>query len=92
MYMYICIYIYISISHVDRRVDLAVLQRAVDVDLPLGDVSRQVGDRVGDVVVGHRQNRELRDGAAAPLRKRKQTRGFTLKRKERRLTRGMATT
>lgn len=34
---------------VDGRVDAAVVQRAVDKDLALGDVARQVGDGVGNV-------------------------------------------
>ncbi|KAG6547480.1 hypothetical protein Mapa_010928 [Marchantia paleacea] len=54
-------------QHVDGRVDLPVLQIAVDVDLPLGDVPRQVGDGVRDVVVGHGQDGDLRDGALAAL-------------------------
>ena len=54
-------------QHVDGRVDLRVVQRAVDVDLALGDVARQVGDRVRDVVVGHREDGELRDGTGAAL-------------------------
>ena len=33
----------------DGRVDLLVVQLAVDEDLALGDVARQVGDRVRDV-------------------------------------------
>ena len=35
----------------DGRVDLLVVQRPVDRDLALGDVTRQVGNRVGDVCV-----------------------------------------
>mmetsp|Transcript_3162 Transcript_3162/g.11039 ORF Transcript_3162/g.11039 Transcript_3162/m.11039 type:complete len:248 (-) Transcript_3162:856-1599(-) len=54
-------------QHVDRRVDLAVVDLAVHVHLALRNVSRQIGDRVRDVVVGHRQNGDLRDGAAAAL-------------------------
>lgn len=35
-------------------------------DLPLGDVAREVGDGVRDVVVGHGEDGQLRDGAVAP--------------------------
>ena len=34
---------------VDRRVDLLVVELPVDEDLPLGDVARQIGDRMRDV-------------------------------------------
>ena len=36
-------------QHVDGRVDLPVVQLAVHVDLTLGDVASQIGDRMGDV-------------------------------------------
>ena len=52
---------------VDRRVDAAAEEVAREDDLPLGDVAGQVGDRVGDVVVGHGQDRDLGDRAAPPL-------------------------
>ena len=54
-------------QHVDRRVDLPVVQLPVDVDLALGNVARQVGDGVRDVVVGHGEDGELRDRARAAL-------------------------
>ena len=54
-------------QHVDGRVDLRVVQRAVHVDLALRDVARQVGDGVRDVVVGHRQDGELGDAAVGAL-------------------------
>ena len=44
-----------------------VVQLAVDVDLPLCDVPGEVWDGVGNVVVGHGQDGQLRDGALAPL-------------------------
>lgn len=47
---------------IDRRVDTAVVQLALDVDLALRDVASEIWDGVGDVVVRHGQNRELRDG------------------------------
>ena len=43
-------------QHVDRRVDLSVVQLTIYVDLALRDVSSQIGDGVSDVIVGHRQN------------------------------------
>mmetsp|Transcript_7110 Transcript_7110/g.17954 ORF Transcript_7110/g.17954 Transcript_7110/m.17954 type:complete len:561 (+) Transcript_7110:182-1864(+) len=54
-------------QHVDGRVDLPVVQRPVHEDLAFGDVAREVRDGVSDVVVGHGQDRELRDGAVAAL-------------------------
>ena len=35
--------------------------------LPLRDVARQVGDGVRDVIVGHRQDRQLSDRPVAPV-------------------------
>ena len=68
-------------QHVDRRVDLPVVQRAININLnsgkaksaksiipccwistrlPLRDVPSQIRDGVRDVIVGHRENGELR--------------------------------
>ena len=52
-------------QHVDRRVDQPVVQLAIDVDLALGNVARQVGNRVSNIVVGHGQNGNLSDRATA---------------------------
>lgn len=49
-------------QHVDGRVDLAIVQLSVDVDLSLGDVASQIGNRVSDVVVRHGQDGNLSDG------------------------------
>lgn len=54
-------------QHVDRRVDLPVVKLTIDVDLALSDVSRQIGNRMGYVVVGHGENGNLGDGAVAAL-------------------------
>lgn len=54
-------------EHVDGGVHLLVVQGPVDVDLPLRDVPGEVGDRVRDVVVGHREDGDLRDGPPEPL-------------------------
>mmetsp|Transcript_62504 Transcript_62504/g.167420 ORF Transcript_62504/g.167420 Transcript_62504/m.167420 type:complete len:421 (+) Transcript_62504:365-1627(+) len=48
-------------QHVDRRVDLPVVQTAVHKHLPLSNVAGQIWDGVGDVIVGHGQDRELSD-------------------------------
>jgi hypothetical protein len=40
--------------------DAAPVEVAREHDLALGDVAGEVGDRVRDVVGGHRQDRELR--------------------------------
>ena len=42
-----------------QTLNLSVVELPVHVDLSLGDVAGQVGDGVGDVVVGHRQYRDL---------------------------------
>src|SRR5699024_5257229 len=44
-----------------RRIDSLTVELAVKHDLPLGDVPRKVGDRMGDIIVRHGQNRNLRD-------------------------------
>ena len=54
-------------QNIDGGVDLAILQLPVHVDLALGDVACQVGDGVGDVVVGHGQDGQLGDAAGAAL-------------------------
>lgn len=50
---------------VDGRVDVLVVQHAVDKDLALGDISGQIRNRVRDIIVGHGQNGELGDGTVA---------------------------
>uniref|UniRef100_A0A182QVN8 Uncharacterized protein n=1 Tax=Anopheles farauti TaxID=69004 RepID=A0A182QVN8_9DIPT len=52
-------------QHVHRRVDLTIVQLTVDVDLTLGNVTGQIGNRMGDIVVRHSQNRDLRDRTVA---------------------------
>ena len=54
-------------QHVHGRVNLPVVQLAVDVDLPLGNVAGQIGDGMGDVVVGHGQDRDLGDRSVPAL-------------------------
>merc|ERR1719379_1172728 len=54
-------------QHVDRRVHLAVVETTVHEHLALSDVARKVRDRMRDVVVGHRQDRELRDRTVLAL-------------------------
>ena len=54
-------------KHVDGRVHLPVVQLAVDVHLALRDVPGKVGDGMRDVVVGHREHRDLGDRAVTAL-------------------------
>ena len=54
-------------QHRDRRVDAVLVQRPVEDDLSLGDVAGQVRHRVGDVVVGHGQDRDLGHRTPGPL-------------------------
>ena len=46
-------------QNIDRRINCLAVKLTVQNDLTLGDVSGQVRDRVGDIVVGHGQNRDL---------------------------------
>uniref|UniRef100_A0A2M4D215 Putative secreted protein n=1 Tax=Anopheles darlingi TaxID=43151 RepID=A0A2M4D215_ANODA len=54
-------------QHVDRRIDLSVVQLTIDVDLTLGNVTGQIGNRMGDIVVRHSQNGDLGDRTVAAL-------------------------
>jgi hypothetical protein len=49
-------------QHIDGRVDLPVVEGVVNEDLTLSDIAGQIRDRMGDIRVGHRQDRELSDG------------------------------
>ena len=49
--------------NVDRWVQSGAGEVAGHEDLAFGDVTGQVGDRVGDVIAWHRKNRNLRDRA-----------------------------
>ena len=49
-------------EHIDGRVDLPVVQGVVNEDLALGDVAGEIGDRMGDIGVGHSQDGQLGDG------------------------------
>ena len=51
----------------DGRIDALLEQLAVEDDLALGDVAGEVGDGVRDVVVGHGEDGDLRDGALGAL-------------------------
>ena len=50
-------------KHVDWRVDLSVVKVSVDEDLSFGDITGQIWDRMGDIIVRHSQNRQLGDGS-----------------------------
>jgi hypothetical protein len=52
-------------QHVDGREDLFRLKLPVQVDLALRDVSGQIWDRVGDIIVGHGEDRKLGDRTVA---------------------------
>ena len=54
-------------QNIDRRIDLPVVQLPVHVHLPFCDVAGEVWNGVSDVIVGHRQDGQLSDGALAPL-------------------------
>ena len=54
-------------QHGHRRIQAGGIHAAVQHDLPLGDVARQVGDGVGNVVAGHGQDRDLGHRALAAL-------------------------
>ena len=46
-------------QYIHRRVDAAVMQVAAEYNLAFGDIAGQVGDGVGDVVIGHGQQDQL---------------------------------
>jgi hypothetical protein len=54
-------------QYVDRRVDLSVVDLTIDVDLSLSNITGQIGNRVGNIIVGHSKNRNLGDGTVAAL-------------------------
>jgi hypothetical protein len=54
-------------KYLNRRVDLAIVQLSIDIDLTFCDVSRQIRNRVRHVVVGHGQDGDLRDGSISTL-------------------------
>mmetsp|Transcript_44392 Transcript_44392/g.74728 ORF Transcript_44392/g.74728 Transcript_44392/m.74728 type:complete len:361 (+) Transcript_44392:445-1527(+) len=54
-------------QNVDGGVDLLVVQLPINVHLALRDVSRKIGNRMRDVIVGHGQNGNLRNGTRAAL-------------------------
>ena len=43
------------------------MQLSVDVDLSLGDVTSEIRDGMGDVIVGHGEDGDLSDGAVTSL-------------------------
>jgi len=49
------------------RIDSLVEKRPLQNDLPFGDVAGQIGNGMGNVVAGHRQDRHLRNGSLAPF-------------------------
>ena len=54
-------------KHVDGWVDLSVVKLAVHIHLALSDVACQVWDGMSDVIIGHGEDGQLRDGALTAL-------------------------
>ena len=54
-------------QRIDRGIDPLLIQLTVEHDLPLGDVAGQIGNRMRNIVVGHRQDRQLRNRALGGL-------------------------
>ena len=54
-------------QHAHRWVNAACVKITIQHDLTLCDIARQIGDRVGDIVVRHGEDRNLRDRAALSL-------------------------
>ena len=54
-------------QHTDWRIDALAVKRTVEDYLPLGDIARKVGHGVGNIVVGHGEDRYLSDRALAAL-------------------------
>src|SRR5665647_3391096 len=48
-------------QYIDGRVDTLTVKIPVDHDLAFGDIPGQVRDRMGDIITGHRQDRNLGD-------------------------------
>ena len=49
-------------QHVDRGVNVVVVQSAVQVDIAFRDVAGQIRDGVRDIVIGHGEYWDLGDG------------------------------
>ena len=49
-------------QHVNGRIDTALVQSTIQIDLTLGNVSREIGNRMGNIIVGHGQNGKLGNG------------------------------
>lgn len=49
------------------RVHKPVMELAIDINLSLSNVSRKIRNRMSDVVIGHRQDRDLCDGSCPAL-------------------------
>ena len=54
-------------QHVDRWEHSAPVELSTEDHLALGDVAGEIGDGVGDVVVRHGQDGQLRHAAGLPL-------------------------
>jgi len=52
---------------VDGRVDTSVVQLTINKDLALGNITRQVRNRVSNIVVGHGQDGDLSNGSVTTV-------------------------
>lgn len=52
---------------IDRRIDLSIVQLTVNIYLTLSNITGQVGNRMGNVVVRHSENGDLSYGSASSL-------------------------
>ena len=58
---FVCNYLKVIVTH------LSVVQLSVHIDLALGDVASEIGNRMSDIVVGHSENGDLRNGPVPTL-------------------------
>lgn len=50
-------------QHVDGGIDLSVVQVSVNENLTLCDIACQIGNGMGDIIIGHGENGQLCDGS-----------------------------
>ena len=54
-------------EHIDGRIYCLLMQGSLQHNLPFRDIAGQIRNRMRDIVVGHRQNRDLGHGAFRAL-------------------------
>ena len=52
-------------EHVDWWVDLSVMEGTINENLTFSDVTSEIGDGMGDIIVGHGQDGNLGNGTVA---------------------------